>query len=228
MSMRNRRVSKASGVVLLSLIVSTFSAHAGMTVYGLSDVYRLRLQEISFFLLSLLVCAFVFKLLWNHAIKGFTSLPRITFGQSFCLAVLFGLVMLLILAMISGVREVLTPEAWRRQGSAYRLNDPSQEPVRRRNLEHLRGALFDYARNHQGRFPENDFVPEISEKLWESPDQSGSRYIYVGGWTTTGAGLLAVEPPNFGEQRFVLRTSGDIESLSSQEIQKNFAARATP
>ena len=49
--------------------------------------------------------------------------------------------MLLILTMISGIREVLTPGAWRRQGSSYRLNDPSQESARRRSLEQLRASL---------------------------------------------------------------------------------------
>ena len=82
LSMRNRRIGKASGVVLFSLIASTFSAHAGMTVYGLSDVYKLRLQEVSFFLLLLFVCSFAFKLLWNHAVRGFNSLPRLRFGRT--------------------------------------------------------------------------------------------------------------------------------------------------
>jgi hypothetical protein len=47
----------------------------GMTVYGLTDVVRLRLEDISFFLVLLLVCAFVFRLLWNHATKGFDFSP---------------------------------------------------------------------------------------------------------------------------------------------------------
>jgi hypothetical protein len=132
-----------------------------------------------------------------------------------------GLVMLLILTMISGIREVLTPGAWRRQGTSYRLNDPSQEPARRRSLEHLRGALIDYARNHDGKFPAHDFGTEISEKLWESPDQAGSRYIYSGGLTTNNVdALLAVEPTNFGERRFVLTVSGEIVELSNEEIKR--------
>src|SRR4029434_2952576 len=100
--------------------------------------------------------------------------PKLKYLQSLCLSLLFGLMTLLILTMISGIREVLTPGAWRHQGASYRLNEPSQEPARRRSLEPLRAALFVYAQAHEGRFPAHDFGAEITEKLWESPDQAGS------------------------------------------------------
>ncbi len=210
-----------------TLILSAFSAQAGMTVYGLRDVVRLRLEEISFFIVLLIVCTFAFQLLWNFAFKGFRAIPRLKFRQALCLALLFGLMMLLILTMISGIREVLTPGAWRKQGTSYRLNDPSQEPARRRGLEQLRSALFDYARMHEGKFPPHDFVPEVSEKLWESPDQLGSHYIYSGGLVTNEVGaLLAVEPPNFGDRRLVLLTSGDIQMLSDAEIRNQLPRKA--
>jgi hypothetical protein len=227
--MHTHRAFRQSGLMVLAVFASTLSAHAGMTVYGLNDVYRLRLEEISFFVFLLVLASFLFQLLWNHAIKGFDFLPRLKFRQALCISVLFGLTMLLVLAMISGIREVLTPGAWRRQGSSYRLNDPAQEPARRRSLEHLRGALLDYARTHEGRFPAHDFVPDISEKLWESPDQPGSHYIYSGGLTTNDPGaLLAVEPPDFGDQRFVLLTSGDIQLLSNQDIERKLREKIRP
>ena len=216
---------------LLSLIgfASVSTAYAGMTVYGLRDIYQLRLQELSFFGFLLILCALLFKLLWNYAIKGFNFLPRINFRQSLCLAILFGLATLLVLTMISGIREVLTPGAWRRQGTSYRLNDPSQEPARRRSLEQLRGALFDYARTHDGKFPAHDFVSEIPEKIWEAPDQLGSHYIYSGGLTTNAFGaFLAIEPPNFGGRRFALLVSGDIKELTSKEIETRLQEKARP
>jgi hypothetical protein len=111
------------------------TAQAGMTVYGLRDIYRLRFEEMSFFIVLFLACAVFLKLLWNHAVKGFPAIPRLKLRHSFSLALLLALAMLLILTMISGIREVLTPEAWRRQGSSYRLNAAAQEPVRRRSLE---------------------------------------------------------------------------------------------
>ncbi len=200
-----------------------------MTVYGLRDIYRLRFQEISFFLFLFFVCALAFKLIWNYAVRGFNVLPRIKYRQSICICLLFGLGTLLILTMISGIREVLTPQAWRHQGTSYRLNDPTQEPARRRSLEQLRAALLDYARTHEGRFPAHDFVAEIPQKLWESPDQFGSHYIYSGGAGTNDPGaLLAVEPVNFGEKRFALLMSGEIQELSTKEIETKLQSGLQP
>lgn len=200
-----------------------------MTVYGLRDIYRLRLEEVSFFIAVFLVCALGLKLLWNYAFKGFATVPRLKYLQALSASLLFGLIMLLILTMISGIREVLTPGAWRKQGTSYRLNDPSQEPARKRCLEHLRSALLDYARTHDGQFPQHDFIPEIPEKLWESPDPSGTRYIYSGGRSTNEAvALLAIEPVNFGERRFVLKASGKIELLSNEEIQRQLGGGTQP
>jgi hypothetical protein len=131
--------------------------------------------------------------------------------------------------MISGIREVLTPEAWRRQGSSYRLNAAAQEPARRRSLEQLRAALFDYARAHQGSFPAHDYVPAIADKLWEAPDQLGSHYLYSGGLTTNLSNdVLVVEPPNFGDQRLGLKVSGEIGFMSRVEIEARTVSRSLP
>lgn len=223
--MKIRSVPKLVVVLFLTML-STSPAWAGMPVFDLRDVYRLRFEEISFFIFLLLVCSALFQFLWNHATKGFTAVPKLKFRQALSLATLFGLVMLLVLTMISGIREVLTPGAWRRQGTTYRLNDPSQEPARRRSIEQLRTALFDYARLHQGHFPDYDFAPEIPEKLWESPDQLGTHYIYSGGLTTNDSTvLLAVEPLNFGDSRFMLLVSGEIQNLSSDEIARRLGQK---
>jgi hypothetical protein len=129
--------------------------------------------------------------------------------------------MLLILTMISGIREVLTPGAWRRQGSAYKLNDPAMESTRQRSLQHLRTALFDYARLHEGRFPPHDFIAEIPAKLWEAPDREGTRYVYQSGLTIlqTNA-LLASEPPVFGERRYALLAGGALQLLVDADIRR--------
>ena len=218
----------AALVAAAGLIVAP-DAQAGMTVYGLRDIYRLRFEEISFFFLLLFLSALLLKLLWNYAANGFSFLPKLKYFQALAAALMMGLAMLVILTMISGIREVLTPDAWRRQGSSYRLNDPSQEPSRLRSLEHLRGALLQFATAHAGRFPMHDFGTDIPEKLWESPDQAGSHYIYSGGLTTNNpAALLAVEPLIFGDARFVLRASGEIEKLSSAEIERLLALNPAP
>jgi hypothetical protein len=211
---------KAAALLLIAGFAFTASSYAGMTVYSLRDIYRLRFQEISFFVFLFLMCAVLLKFLLNYAIKGIDFLPRINFRRSLCLSVMFGLGMLLILAMISGIREVLTPGAWRHQGTSYRLNDPSREPVRRRSLEHLRVALMEYAEAHDGKFPPHDFVKEIPEKLWESPDQAGTHYLYSGGLSTNALrSILALEPPEFGETRLALLVTGEIQMLAPAEIE---------
>ncbi len=201
-----------------------------MTVYGLRDIYRMRLEEISFFVVLLFACVFVVKFLWNHAFKDSARVPRLKFTQSLCLTTLFGLSTLLVLTMISGIREVLTPEAWRHQGTSYRLNAPTQEPVRRRSLEHLRSALLDYGRSHGGQFPPHDFGAEIHSKLWESPDPDGTRYLYTGGLTTNDTErLLVIEPANFGDRRMGLKVSGQIEFLTPADIDAEYQVKpATP
>lgn len=210
-------------MVLLALPAS---AWAGMPSFGLEDIYRMRLEELSFFLVLVLVCALVFKLLWAVAFQGMAAIPRLTYRQSLGLTMIFGFLMLLILTMISGVREVLTPGAWNRQGATYRLTDPAQEPIRRRSLEQLRTALFDYAKAHDGKFPSHDFVPEIPDKLWESPDQDRSHYIFLGGRTLSDANaLLVVEPRLFGDSRFGLFTSGEIKALTHLEVEQSIRAR---
>ena len=210
---------------LFAFVAIPSETHAGMTVYGLRDIYRLRLEEISFFLVLIPVCAFALKLLWNFAFKDVALIPRLRFVPALCMAVLFGLMTLLILTMISGIREILTPGAWRHQGTSYRLNDSAQEPARWRSLQQLRDALFHYAQTHAGRFPEHDFAPEIPDKIWESPDQAGTHYIYVGGRTTNDlAAVIAFEPPAFGARRLVLKGSGEIQMMSSAELNQPLKA----
>lgn len=227
--MHLNRTLRLLGLSALVIFATVHPAYAGMTVYGLSDIYRLRFEEISFLIILLLGCALILKLLWNFAFKGFTTVPRIKYFQALALSILFGLVMLLILTMISGIREVLTPAAWRHQGTSYKLNAPAQEPTRRRSLEHLRSGLMSYAQSHDGKFPETDFSDEINEKLWESPDENGSHYIYRGGLTTADTNaVLAVEPVMFGEKRLALFVSGKIEMLSNPEIESKLSNVSKP
>jgi hypothetical protein len=195
------------------------SAQAGMTVYGLNDFYATRLQDISMFLVVLLLCSAGLMGLWNVLARDFKSLPRLKYRHALALSVIFGLAMLLILTMISGIREVLTPEAWRKQGTAYKLNSPAMEEERRLSLARLRDALHQYAQTHDGRFPPHDFAPEISDKLWETVDYRRSRFEYQHGLTLADTNrVLAWEPERFGEKRFALFVGGEIKSLTKEEL----------
>ena len=109
--------------VALVLVVSQ-DAFAGMAgAITLREVARLRLQSLSFFLMVLLVSAAVIRLIWNSLRKDFTRLPHLTYFKSLGLVLLWGLLFVLVLAMISGARELLTPGAWERNGATYRLKE---------------------------------------------------------------------------------------------------------
>src|SRR5690349_18689527 len=114
----NTRKFAASGLMLG--LAPTLQA--GMTAYDLNDVVRLRVEDISFFLALMLVAGLGIRFLWNHVAKGLPILPRMSFARALCLTALLSLFMLLVLSMISGARELLTPGVWRRQGNAYYIN----------------------------------------------------------------------------------------------------------
>jgi hypothetical protein len=85
------------------------------------------LQAISFFVVGLLVCAWAVNGLWQVLRKDLTWLPSLSYARSLSLVVLWGLLFVVVLTMISGARELMTPGAWRKQGWTYRLNEPASQ-----------------------------------------------------------------------------------------------------
>lgn len=84
---------------------------------------KLRLQSISFFLVGLLVSILAVKVLWNSLAASIPSFPRIDFLRATAIVVLWGLIFTLVLTMISGARELMTPGAWKQNGFTYELRD---------------------------------------------------------------------------------------------------------
>jgi hypothetical protein len=208
--------------------VSGTESKAGMTVYELTDVARMRGEDISFFLFLLALSALGVRFLWNYLARDF-QWPRLTFFKAFCLTGLLGLAMALALTIISGAREVMTPEAWTRQGSHYRLNDVGSREMRERSMDSLRSELLLYAQSHQGKFPPHDYAPEIPAKIWEAPDRAGTRYIYLGSFNAgLTNGILACEPRNFGDERLVLFMDGKEAWLKTDEIHRLLKESARP
>ena len=110
----------ATGLLLLA---AAAPAHAGMPSFNLTDIAKARLDTISFFIALLLVLALVVKGLWNYLGRDFTKLPRMSYPKALTAVTLWGLLFLLVLTMISGARELMTPGAWEKQGATYRLKD---------------------------------------------------------------------------------------------------------
>jgi hypothetical protein len=98
-------------------------ALAGMPSVSLTDVARLRVEVISFFLMGLLLSAGVVMLVWNGLARDFVWLPRLNFARACGVVVLWGLLFVMVLTMISGARELMTPGAWEKQGVTYKLRE---------------------------------------------------------------------------------------------------------
>ena len=54
---------------------------AGMPSVSLTDIARLRLENISFFVAGFFLSAFLIKLLWNYLATDWTFLPRLSYGK---------------------------------------------------------------------------------------------------------------------------------------------------
>jgi uncharacterized membrane protein len=97
---------------------------AGMPSFTLTDVASMRLQAISFFLVVFLLCAWAVKAMWNSLAKDFVKLPRMIYPRALAVTFLWGMLFLIVLSMISGARELMTPGAWQKQGATYKLKEP--------------------------------------------------------------------------------------------------------
>jgi len=200
-------------------------------VFRLDESALARLQAISFFLFGIVAAALIVRWLWNVLQRDFPALPRLTFGKALAGVLLWGLLFVVVLTMISGARELMTPGAWQKQGFTYKLADqgkstaePNPETVRRQHLEKLRTALWHFAATHNGRFPSTDEITTIAEELWEVPGSGGLRYHYVPGRSAGHAPTLLLCEPDFDpDRRFVLRINGDILSLPSAEVQQSLS-----
>lgn len=196
-------------------------------VWRVNDSLLGRVQAISFFVMILLVCTAVVRWLWNSLQKDFPRLPRLSFGKALAGVLLWSLLFIIVLTMISGARELMTPGAWQKQGFTYKLApqsrsaaEPSPRELHRQHLERLRTALWHFAATHKGNFPSESEKVLIPAELWTVPEAGGMRYLYVAGQAASeSASLLVYEPELDAEHRFVLRTNGDIAALTSRQIE---------
>ncbi|MEO8494492.1 MAG: hypothetical protein ABI614_05455 [Planctomycetota bacterium] len=88
-------------------------------VFRLNENIGHRLQSISFFGLVFVLATIAFWGLWNNLARSFSALPRLNLARAACLTLLLGALFVVVLTMISGARELLTPGAWQKQGVTY-------------------------------------------------------------------------------------------------------------
>lgn len=205
-------------------------------VLRLTEPAVMRLATISFFLAGLLVCAAVVRWLWNGLGKDFPNLPRLTYLRALGVVLLWGLLFVIVLTMISGACELMTPGAWKKQGWTYQHSDDSaraaqtaERAYRKQHLERLRTALWHFAATHQGRFPAEDERSLIPAELWEVPESGGLRYPYLPGRSANDARApLACEPEMDAAGRLVLFTDGEVERLRSADLAQLLAGEGKP
>jgi hypothetical protein len=224
-----------SRLATLVLLLSPTAALAGMPSVHLTEVATMRFSAISFFIGIFLGVAVAVRFLWNRLRRDFTRMPPLSFGAALALVFLFGLGIQLVLSMIAGGRELMTPGAWEKTGVTYRLADapPTESQLlvqaRRQRLDELRAALWAHASAHAGDFPANDAGLELPEDRWRVVGDSGMHFIYVAGRKAdVGSAPVAYEPGIFGRERWVLFANGDIRRLPIEAIHHALEQEAAP
>lgn len=136
MSMRNSTIRLHVVVPCLAVLAAILLpayGYAGMPTPLPEDLPRrlqltewghARFQAISFFGAGVLTAAGIVCGLWNWLQRDFRWLPRLTYGKAIGVTVLWGLLFIVVLTMISGARELMTPGAWRKSGFTYQLVEP--------------------------------------------------------------------------------------------------------
>jgi hypothetical protein len=219
------------------LFLAVATAHGGMPdllpvdfqyIWQLTDSTEARLQAISFFLVALLLSTAVFRWVWNSLQVQFPRLPRISFSRALGLIFVWGMLAIVVLTMISGARELMTPGAWEKQGLTHKLAKPDDElpgerhsfslAERKAALQKLKQALWAYAVEHDRQFPAS--ADEIEPKaLWQIPGAAKLRFIYLPPKPgETQAPFLVYEPDFAGHQRLMLSPEGEIHAMHPNEF----------
>jgi hypothetical protein len=213
-------VIAALSVILLSV---PSIAQAGMPVVLLNDIASLRLKAISFFIFAFALCAWGVQFLWNRLRRDFTGLPRLSYGRAAALLLLWGMLFTLVLSMISGARELMTPGAWEKTGITYRLATPADPMLAARRIARLEGlkqALWKWAAAHEGRLPTTEADRGgIPAEYWATLDPSRMPFRYRPGALLDGpVTLIAYEPEIFAPPRLGLFSDGTIAPLKPAEL----------
>jgi hypothetical protein len=212
-----------SGLIPGLWLAAAGHASAGMTVITLTDIARTRIDALSFFIFIYLVISWLVKLLWNHLSKTFTALPQLDYRRALGLVFLSGLMFYVVLTMISGARELLTPGAWEKQGVGYRLREgePAEltKDQRRDALRKLQSAIWSHAKAHGGNPPGGPLLAGIDPELWRFP--GGGLYCLMPGVKPGGGReILVYEPSTAGARRFVLLADGTIEDRAEGTLKR--------
>jgi hypothetical protein len=223
---------KNNNIFIAILCIGSFltisPAYAGMPSFSLTDIASFRLSTISFFLMIYLLVSWSIFKLWNFLGNDFPQLPKLPFSKALALVFLWGLAFHLMLVMIAGTRELMTPAAWEKAGITYKITPESRKQfldARRHKIALLKQSLWQFAKDHKGKFPSEPPADSVAEEVWRVPT-GDFMYRYVNGLTTDSpVQPLAYEPDSYGVERLVLFTNGQIELLSINTLQSLIAEK---
>ncbi|HQR42903.1 MAG TPA: hypothetical protein PLX97_09470, partial [Gemmatales bacterium] len=116
--------SPRSLLILCTLLALPATAFAGMPSYDFTDLAKARIDTISFFLVGYLLIAWGVQWFWNDMRAVFPKLPKLSYRRALMLLTIWALLFVVVLTMISGARELLTPGAWEKTGATYKLAEP--------------------------------------------------------------------------------------------------------
>ena len=218
----------------------TFADLRTATRTGLTDLGRQRLEVISFFLLVLIGCAWLVQRVWNSMRKEFPILPRLSFPRAVGVIVLWGLLFVLVLTMISGARELMTPGAWEKVGLTYRLvpeNPPvaAQISARVESIQRLGERLQSWESGRGGA----DGPAALPDEWLRVDGVEGGRYVYVPAKPfirddpygfDSDTRIWVYESESVGSDRLVLLRNSAIQWMPPAEIARLLKAedRALP
>ncbi len=164
---------------------SLFWVLAGMPSLSLNVPYVERMMAVSFFSVMIVGSSVLLLLGWNLFAGASEKLRKLRYGEALFLTVLWGLASIVVLTMISGARELMTPGAWQRNGSTHQLKAVEASPVvddklasRREKIERLQLLLMQYALMHDGAYPKSTGESGFDDSVWIMSEVPIVRYEY--------------------------------------------------
>ena len=100
-------------------------------VFGTENPVHIPGFGVILILVVVLLSAWLVKLAWNVLARDFSALPGIGYRMALAIFCVSGLFLFEVLTMISGARELMTPEAWEKTGTTYRLKEPVETVEKR-------------------------------------------------------------------------------------------------
>ncbi len=219
------RISRPPALVVLLWLMLSEELQAGMPSPQLilTELGKRRMEELSFFFVLFLLTAAVVRWLWNYVQVEIPTLPRLTFRRTVAILLLWGMAMTVVLSVISGARELMTPAAWEPNGITHQLKKQTtvEQPQdqRRAKLERLRTLLWQHAATHDGQFPDKSESESSADEAWMAQPQGRLKFIYIAGLSAKSEEtILVYEPEIYDDGQYVLMTSGRIARLSDISV----------